>query len=46
MNIAIIGAGISGIAMAKELSKNNINIDIFEKAEEEVEEQEQKELII
>ena len=32
MNIAIIGAGISGIAMAKELSKNNINIDIFEKS--------------
>ena len=32
MNIAIIGAGISGIAMAKELSKNNIKIDIFEKS--------------
>ncbi len=46
MNIAIIGAGISG-SNGKELSKNNIKIDIFEKkVEEEVEELEQKELII
>ena len=32
MKIAIIGAGISGLAMAKELSKNDITIDIFEKS--------------
>jgi len=32
VKIAIIGAGISGLAMARELSKDNIYIDIFEKS--------------
>lgn len=31
MKIAIIGAGPAGLAMAYELSKNNIHVDIYEK---------------
>lgn len=32
MKIAIIGAGVSGLAIAKELSRNDFTIDIFEKS--------------